>query len=101
MKSFLVYKFTCASCSSSYIGEICHHFKTRTEEYIKKDNKAHIFKYLHSIATCFDSYNFFSFKIIDRANSKFDLKIKETLHINWRKPNLNAHQYHLALTLSL
>ena len=41
------------------------------------------------------------FKIIDKANSKFDLKIKETLHINWRKPNLNAQQNHLALTLSL
>ena len=36
-----------------------------------------------------------------KANSKFDLKIKETLHINWRKPNLNAQRDHLALTLSL
>ena len=40
-------------------------------------------------------------KIIDKANSKFDLKIKEALHVNWRKPNLNAQQNHLALTLSL
>ena len=40
-------------------------------------------------------------KIIDKANSKFDVKIKEALHINWRKPNLNAQQNHLALTLSL
>ena len=38
LKSFLVYKFTCASCSSSDIGETCRHFKTRIEEYIKKDN---------------------------------------------------------------
>ena len=30
------------------------------------------------------------FKIIDKANSKFDLKIKEALHINLTKPNLNA-----------
>ena len=48
-----------------------------------------------------DSYNSLCFKIIDKANSKFDLKIKEALHINWRKPNLNAQQNHLALTLSL
>ena len=54
-KSFLVYKFACASCSSSYIGETCRHFKTRIEEHIKKDNKSHIFKYLHSTATYFDS----------------------------------------------
>ena len=96
-----MYKFTCAICSSSYIGETCHHFKTRFKEHIKKDNKSHVFKHLHSTATCFDSYNSLSFKIIDKANSKFDLKIKEALHINWRKPNLNAQQNHLALTLSL
>ena len=45
--------------------------------------------------------NSLCFKIINKANCKFDLKIKEALHINWRKPNLNAQQNHLALTLSL
>ena len=68
---------------------------------MKKDNKSHIFKHLHSTATCFDSYNSLCFKIIDMANSKFDLKVEEALHINWRKLNLNAQQNHLALTLSL
>ena len=65
---------------------------------MKNDNKFHIFNYLHSPATCFDSYNSLTLKIIQKANSKFDLKIKEALHINWRKPNLNAQQNHLALT---
>ena len=37
LKSFLVYKFTCASCSSSYIGETYRHFKTRIEEHIKNN----------------------------------------------------------------
>ena len=41
-----------------------------------------------------------SFKIIDKTNSKLDLKIKEALHINWAKPNLNTQQNHLALTFS-
>ena len=68
---------------------------------MKKDKKSHLFKHLQSIATCFDLYNSLCFKIIDKANSKFDLKIKEALRINWRKPNLNAQQNHLALTLSL
>ena len=62
LKSFLVYKFTCASCSFSYVGETCHHFKTRIKEHIKKDNKSHIFKHLHSTATCYDSYNSLCFK---------------------------------------
>ena len=101
MKSLLVYKFTCTTCSCSYIGKTCRHFKTRIEEHVQKDNKFHIFKHLHSSETCFDSYNFLSLKIIDKANSKFYLKIKEALHVNWRKPNLNAQKNHLALTLSL
>ena len=75
--------------------------KTCIEEDIKKYNKSHIFKHLHSIATCFDSYNSLCFKITDQANSKFDLKIKESLYINWKKPKLNAQENHLALTLSL
>ena len=90
MKSSLVYKFTCASCSSSYIAETCRHFNTRIEEHIKKDNKSHIFKHLHSTTTCFDSYNPLCFKIIDKANSKFDLKIGEALQINWRRPDLKC-----------
>ena len=90
LKSFLVYKFTCASCSSSYIGETCHHFKTRIEEHIKKDNNS------------YNSYNSLCFKIIDKeANSKFDLKVKESLDINWRKLKLKTQQNNLALTLSL
>ena len=75
--------------------------KTRIEEHIKEGNKSHILKHLHIYATCFDSYNCLCFKIIDNAKSKFGLKIKETLHMNWRKPNLNEQQNHLALTLSL
>ena len=90
LKSFLVYKLTCASYSSSYIGKTCRHFKTRIEEHNKKDNKSHIFQHLHSTTACFDSYNSVSFKITDKTNSKLDLKIKEALHINWIKPNLNA-----------
>ena len=97
MRSFLVYRFTCASCISSYIGKTCQFM--RIEEHIKNDNKSHIFKHLHSTATCLDSYNSLCFNI--KANTKSDLKIKETLHINWKKPNLNAQQNHLALTHSI
>ena len=75
LKSFWIYKFTCASSSSGYIGETCCQFKTRIEGHIKKDNKSHIFKHLYFTAACFDSYNSLSFKIINKANSKFDLKI--------------------------
>ena len=70
LKSFLVYQFTCASGSSSYVGETGRYFKTRLKGYIKKDNKSDIFKHLYSAATFFDSYNSISFKIINKANFK-------------------------------
>ena len=78
LKFFVEYKLTCASCSSSYIDGTCYRFKTRIEEHIKKDSKSHFFTHLHSTATCFGSYDSLCFKIIDKTNSKFDLKIKET-----------------------
>ena len=53
---------------------------------ISKRITSRIFKHLHSTTTCFESYNSLCFKIIDKINSKFDLKIKKALHINWRKP---------------
>ena len=97
-KSFLVYSIY--KCQLQF-GKTCRHFKTRIEGHIRADNKSHIFKHLHSFKTCFDSYNSLCFKIIDKTNPKFDLKIKEAFHINWRKPNLNSQQNHLGLTLSL
>ena len=89
------------SCSISLKKFFCFNLREKrcTEaSRFKKDNKSHIFKHLHSSETCFDSYNSLCFKIIDKANSKFDLKIKEALHIDWKKPNLYAQQNHLALT---
>ena len=73
-----LYTRTVASCSSSYIGKTCCHFKTRIEEHIKKENKSHIFKHLHFTATSFDSYNSLLFEITDKAHSKLKKKLKRS-----------------------
>ena len=39
--------------------------------------------------------------LINKLIKLIDLKIKEALHINWRKSNLNTQQNHLTLTLLL
>ena len=54
---------------------------------------------MHSSATWFDSNNSLSFQVFEKAKFKFDLKIKEALYINWRKPNLTTQQNHLDPTL--
>lgn len=46
---------------------------------------------------CFDCHEYLFFKTIDKADSKLDWKIKETLHINGKK----KQEDHLALTLLL
>ena len=68
---------------------------------MKNVNKSHIFKHLHTIITCHGSYNSLSLKIINKANSKFDLKIEEALHINWGKPNINAQQNYSNFTFTI
>ena len=70
LKYFLVYKFTCVSCSSSYIGETCRHFETRIEEHCLNIYTPQEHALTH-IILCF--------KITNKANSKFNLKIKEAL----------------------
>ena len=48
-----------------------------------------------------NAYTGDSFKIIDKANHKTDLKIKEALNINWSKPILNTQVNHYNITLSI
>ena len=62
LKSFLVFKFTCDGCSSTYIGKTCHHFKIRIHKHIKEDNKSYVFKHLYSNTVYFDCHNRLSSK---------------------------------------
>ena len=41
------------------------------------------------------------FQVIDYASSPFRLKVKEALHINWLKPNLNKQKEHVRNTISV
>ena len=78
------------------IGKTCRHFKTRIQKHIKKDSKSDIFKHLNSTATCFDSYNSYCFKIIDKTNSKFNLKIKEVLPIKCTTKSFSSDPFTIA-----
>ena len=77
------------SCSSSYFGETCRHFKTRTDKPVKKDNKSHIFKHLQSTTTCFDSLFFcvcFSFI--------------QFMYMTWLKKRICSFIFSLAFNVS-
>ena len=52
-----------------------------------------VFTYLQTLTEsserCRQSCSADCFEILDSAPSKFQLKLKEAMHINWEKSNLN------------
>lgn len=62
---------------------------------------SNIYNHLHSKKASFSMYQHDTFKILYRANSKFDLKIKEALRIKRNKSQLNLGEKHLTPTQSI
>ena len=59
-----------------------------------------LYRHLQSSRACHDSCDTECFTILDSADSKFKIKIKEALHIKWESPILNQQFRHLDLSLS-
>ena len=76
----VIYQFTCLrDANSTYIGKTIRHLATRVREHTTSPSA--IKEYLSSCTTCKDNYSCNSFKVIDSANSDFEVSIKEALHI--------------------
>ena len=97
LRSFVVYKLNCAGCQSCYIGEIRRHLATRIKEHLVTD----IMKHLLENKTCKNLCDKGCFQVIDYASFPFRLKVKEALHINWLKPDLNKQKEHMSVTISV
>ena len=101
LKSFVVYKFCCAGCNTSYVGETTRHLKIRIKEHLRTDKDSIIFKHLESNINCKKLSNETCFSIIDQAQTEFTLKLKEAMHIEWLKPSLNKQQKHVNVSISV
>ena len=88
LRSCVVYKFSCAGCSSAYIGETTRHLSTRVREHSKNS------------PSCKSLCNESCFKVLDSANNYLNLKVKEALHIMWERPNLNEQLQHYNISSS-
>ena len=93
------HKFTCAGCGARYVRETNRHFYTRVNEHLFRDKNSHIFKHLSFSKHCQDNCDVSCFKIIDNATSYYQLKIKESFHIERLKPELNKQVDHVSLAL--
>ena len=103
MLSLSVYdreSFSCAGCSACYIGETNIHFATRIRKHLTFDKHSHILKHLRGSENCRSLCSEDCFKIIDSASSRFQLEIKEAMHILWEQLSLNSQAKHLCLSLS-
>lgn len=101
LKSSVVYKFNCASCDACYIGETSRHLSTRIKEHLQTDKSSHVYKHLETSQGCREQCNETSFTILDYAPTKYQLRIKEALHIKWHKPSLNRQVTHMTMTITI
>ena len=89
LRSSVVYKFCCAGCNACYIGETSRHLVTRINEHLKTDKQSHVYKHVNSSSNCKSLCDESCFTILDSANTKYELRLKEGLHIGWEQPSLN------------
>ena len=90
--SKVIYKFVCASCADSYIGETERHLSKRIKEHCS-DKNSHVFKHLNASEACKNAYNNNCFFVLDHADTKHQLRIKEGMYIKWEQPVLNKQLY--------
>ena len=74
LKSNVVYKFICANCNVSYVGETTRHLTTRITEHLKLDKQSHIFKHINNSEDCKRKCDDYCFSVLDSASSKYHLK---------------------------
>ena len=108
LNSKVIYKYSCGTCNSTYIGETIRHFIVRTYEHlgisIITDNA---YTYNGKTATairkhsheCEHVSSMNNFKIVGSAKNSFHLKIKESLLIMKLNPNLNIAKESMPLCL--
>ena len=78
---FVVYRFTCPGCNTSYIGQTTRQLTTRIKEHLETDSKSHILKHLDTNRKCKELRNAAFFQITHSATSAYRLKLKDAMYI--------------------
>ena len=97
----VIYKYVCARCNASYVGETSRHLSKRINEHYNTDKKSHVYKHLKASLECQRACNEDCFSVLDRASTKHQLRIKEGMYIGWEQPTLNKKLYDYKVQLLL
>ena len=71
--------------NSRFIGETSRHFATRVKEHLSTDKNSHVYKHVNGLPNCKRKCSVGCFKIVDSANSRHCLKLKEAIYISRSK----------------
>ena len=109
-RSFILYKFTCSSCNSAYIGKTKRHFLVRMFEHLgislrtgrnytynpKNNNNTAVLNHINC-QNCNATLD--NCRVIGSARNDFLLCLKESLLIQLYKPDLNKNVKSMSLYL--
>ena len=88
LKSGVVYKLTCPSCSACYVGETTRHLQTRVKEHIQKKGPMRT-----HLALCETTLSDENVEILQAsARGEGYLLTLEALHIRDVKPTINTKE---------
>ena len=93
--------FSYSGCTASYVGETTRRLGVRVNEHLSTDKKSAILKHLDNNSNCKNLYDDSCFQIIDSARTEFALKLKEAMHIEWKRPLLNKQTKHVTLSITV
>jgi hypothetical protein len=85
--SMVVYKITCDTCNQAYIGKTKRILIHRIKEHDNEAKDSAIQTHRKEFPT--HTINPYNIEIIDRADTNYKVELKEALHINTKKPELN------------
>ena len=107
LNSGIVYKYSCSSCNACYIGSSSRRLFVRISEHKGVSSRTGQISATQAFSAirehCLDKDHVLkteNFSIIDRSYCKYDLLIKESIHISSEKPILNNQMTALKLHIT-
>ena len=99
--SFLFHGEVVQAVMPVIFGETTHHLTKKIKEHLETEKKSHIFARLVNNENWSVVSTENCFKIINSISTPFRLKLKEAMHIIWKKLSLNEQQKRVNISITV